>query len=196
MSQTHNFNFARRVRQVAYPLGIIVLLGVLLAVFRPPLSSWKLWSAVAAMALLALGVAGFLLDARSPLSLDEDQVSRAGVVVPFAAAQLELRIRSGSNGPRVVEVIVWMPVARAPGKLCVRFDPSLDDFDGAIKAVVAKVSEERVEVSAVGSADVRDERREAVLRRYRPLPPPEPTAIEKALAALGKAKLVPPSQRN
>jgi hypothetical protein len=53
-----------------------------------------------------------------------------------------------------------------------------------------------VVVTALGSADVRDERREAVLERYRPPPPPEPTPIERALAMLGKPKLVPPSQRN
>jgi hypothetical protein len=196
MSQTLRFNLARRVRQVAYPLAIIVGLGVLLAVYQPAPGSWKLWTALAAMGLLGLGAAKFVLDGRQPLTLEADGVHRAGVSVPFAAAHLELRVQAGAQGPSVNEVIVWMPVDRAPGKLDVRFDPSLDGFDEAVTAVLAQVPEERVVVTALGSADVRDERREAVLERYRPPPPPEPTPIERALAMLGKPKLVPPSQRN
>lgn len=196
MSRTLGFSFARRVRQVAYPLAIIVILGALLAWFQPAQGSWKLWTALGAMGLLGLGVAKFLLDGKRALTLDDDFVSRAGVTVPFAAAQLELRVRPGAQGLVVSEVLVWMPVDRAPGKLDVRFDPSLEDFDEAVAAVVAKVPEERVVVSALGSADVRDERREEVLSRFRPPPPPEPTPIERALALLGKPKLVPPSKRN
>ncbi|MHB8874139.1 MAG: hypothetical protein ACYC8T_10670 [Myxococcaceae bacterium] len=200
MNESFEFSLVKRLGGVRYPLAVITLVAVLLAVFRPPLSSWKLWGGLLAISLMAVRVLQFLFEARGPVILSDVGVTRSGRTVPFHSAQLELKVMGRSGGPRVEEVVLWTPRSEGDGRLGVGFDHSLEGFERAVLAVVSRVPEMRIVVSALDSADVRDERREAVLEKFRPAEPApvELTAAQKALEAIGRPLLgaPPPGKKN
>ncbi len=165
MAETFRFSPVKRVVGARYPLAVMASLAAALAWVSPAWTSWYPWAAAGVLAVLALRVAQHLAAGRHPITVDEVGVTRAGHVVPYADAQLELKVR-GRASPRVAEVVLYTAEAAGGGRE-VGFDRSLDRFDRAVGAVVVRVPELRIVVSTLDNADVRDARREAVLSKYR-----------------------------
>jgi hypothetical protein len=191
MNDVYTFNFVKRLGGVRYPLILAFAFLALIAVFQPPVSSWKFWVLAALTVLMVARTAQFVLEGTKTVTLTETGVTRMGRTVNFHGAELELRTMLTKLEPKVYQVVLWAPRGEGGGRIGVGFDSSLNDFDKAVRHLVGRVPEMRVVVSAPGDADVRDDRREKVLAPFRG----ELTPAQRALASLGRPSLAPPQRK-
>lgn len=190
MKEVFTFSFSRRLYGIRYPLLIAVALSLVLAWVRPSLDSWKLWVPAAFILFMLVRVFQFMRGGANAVTVTDEGLTRSGRTAEFKSASLELRVPLGPGEPEVVELVLWLPPDPKGNRLGVGFDRSLDDFERAVREVMGRVPEARVTVSAPGAEDVRDERREKVLSRYRKAP----SAAIRALASLGKPSIAPPKK--
>ncbi|MBX5480848.1 MAG: hypothetical protein IRZ16_03205 [Myxococcaceae bacterium] len=187
--ETWGFNWRKRLRGAAWPLGIAAALAALTLLFAP-WGSWRFWVGWAFVAVALLRAGGYLYWARRTVQIDARGITRSGRTMPFHSAELELRAVERASGLVVTELVLWGPRDADGKREGVGFDDSLEGFERAVRTVVARVPEMRIVVSTVSEPNITDARREAVLAPLRPTP------AERALAELGHAgRLSTPTNR-
>lgn len=190
MNTTYGFNWKKRLRGAAWPLGIALALGALLAAYGT-VGTWRFYLLLSLIAVTLLRASGYLYWASRAVKLDATGITRSGKTVPFHSAELELRTTERGGLLHITELVLWGTRDGDGKREGVGFDDSLERFEDAVRAIVARMPESRVVVSAVGEPNLSDPRREEVLAKLRP------SAAERALQELGRAALsVPPHLRN
>ena len=191
METTFTFNSSRRWKHALLLLAIAAVIALPVALLALGVHA-LFWVGVVIPAWIAWRGVAYLSGGQEALTFDARGMTRSGVMVPWDAAELELRIAARSGGELELEqVILWPPHRPDRERVGVGFDDSLDRFDEAIRTLSARVPEMRIRVSTATERDVRDDRRELVLSRYRP------SAAERALMDLGRSALsTPPHLRN
>ncbi len=194
-SQQRVFRFIwqRRLKTAAWP--VVVGAGlVAVTLFFSEVRGFRYWGVLLLAGFLIFR--GLLLVYRgmqTRVVIDDDAMIASGVRVPFFNAELELRTRVEKDLPVLDTVVLWPPLeGEAVTRDGVGFDTALDGFDEAVALLVKRVPEARIRVSAPGERSVKDDRREQVLVPLRG----EISALQRALALLGKPQLGAPGPRN
>src|SRR4051812_44692648 len=108
MDTYYGFNWKKRAKGAAWPLGVgLALVALTVAFTRPP--RWTFFAGCAFAAVALFRAALYLYYARRTLQLDANGLTRSGRTVPFNGAELELRTTERAGELHVTELVLWPP---------------------------------------------------------------------------------------
>lgn len=191
MTQHFRYTMQGRMRLARYPLIAGVLLLAVAFWRAEPGTIWFYVPLLIALFLL-IRSALYLFAGRSELEISDTGIVRHGQGVLFSDARVTLRTRRRAGVLEVQNVLVEGPAMPTGTVPAVIFERTLERFTEAVTAVLKRVPDARVTVLAEGDAPLPAEEKETLLSPLRG------TAVERALASLGRAGglNVPPTLKN